>query len=235
VSKSPPARQLAAENDRADELLMQRALIALPLVTIAGVAAGGYFMGPPVAVLVLAAGVLLAAIAAFWSSIRALFGQTPLSREDAFALGAPSAEEEQKRAVLRAIKDLEFEHGVGKISDDDYRDLLARYRDQAKRLLRVIDDAALPERNKVEALVAAHLKKEGIAALSKTAPDESDVREEPEEPEEPEERDDDSDADKAATSPCGVCNTDNDVDAVFCKKCGTRLDDDDDDDEEDAS
>ena len=37
-----------------------------------------------------------------------------------------ATEEEQKRAVLRALKDLEFEHSVGKIDDADYAEMLDR-------------------------------------------------------------------------------------------------------------
>ena len=133
----------------------------------------GFIFGPAMSVLVLAVGALIAAIATLWQSIRALFGETPLSREDAFAIGAPSAEEEQKRAVLRAIKDLEFEHSVGKISREDYQVLVSRYRAEAKRLLRQIDDQASPERERVERMVAAHLRARGIEPgwLSPTRPD----------------------------------------------------------------
>ncbi len=114
-------------------------------------------------VLVLAAGALVSVIAIFWASLRTLVGETPLSGADAYALGAPRAEEEQKRAVLRALKDLEFEHSVGKISEEDYEALVARYRADAKRLLRVIDEHADPARRKVEDLVAARLFREGLA------------------------------------------------------------------------
>ena len=40
----------------------------------------------------------------------------PLGFEEALGMGAPSKVEEEKRSVLRALKDLEYERGVGKIS-----------------------------------------------------------------------------------------------------------------------
>jgi hypothetical protein len=69
-------------------------------------------------------------------------------------LGQPSAEEEQKRAVLRALKDLEYERSVGKISDHDYADLSARYREDAKRLIQAVDANLTPARERAEKLLA---------------------------------------------------------------------------------
>ncbi|HZF51855.1 MAG TPA: zinc ribbon domain-containing protein [Polyangiaceae bacterium] len=134
----------------------------IPLVTLAAMIGVGAVMGPAPAILVLAGGSLVGVIAMFWASLRTLFGETPLSGADAYALGAPRAEEEQKQAVLRALKDLEFERSVGKISEEDYQALVARYRAEAKRLLRVLDADAQPRRHQVEALVADHLRKEGL-------------------------------------------------------------------------
>jgi ribosomal protein L40E len=134
----------------------------VPLVTLAVMIVVGAFVGPGPAILVLAGGALVGVIATFWASIRTLFGETPLSGADAYAIGAPRAEEEQKQAVLRALKDLEFERSVGKISEEDYQVLVARYRAEAKRLLRVLDADARPRREQVEALVTSHLRKEGL-------------------------------------------------------------------------
>jgi ribosomal protein L40E len=115
-----------------------------------------------VLILLLAGGALVAVIAVFWASLRTLFGETPLSGADAYAIGAPRAEEEQKQAVLRALKDIEFERSVGKISEEDYQVLVARYRAEAKRLLRMLDADAQPRRKQVESLVEDHLRKEGL-------------------------------------------------------------------------
>lgn len=158
---------MSEEEKRSDRAELEERLIrhlplgAAALIVVITVIVGSIW-GPSFGVLVLAVGAMLAAVATLWNSLRALFGETPLSREDAFAIGAPSAEEEQKRAVLRAIKDLEFEHGVGKISSEDYQELVTRYRAEAKRLLRTIDEHASPERERVERLVARHLRAQGI-------------------------------------------------------------------------
>src|SRR5215218_9781181 len=105
--------------------------VGVPVGTIVLALLAGYVQGPSIAILVLAGGALIAVIATFWASVRTLFGETPLSGADAYALGAPRSEEEQKQAVLRALKDLEFERSVGKISEEDYKALVAKYRAEA--------------------------------------------------------------------------------------------------------
>ncbi|WP_437997938.1 hypothetical protein WMF26_46280 [Sorangium sp. So ce185] len=142
--------------------IVHYARFGVPLAALAGAGVAGLVAGPPAAILVLAGGALVAVIAIFWASLRVLLGETPLSGADAYAIGAPRAEEEQKQAVLRALKDLEFERSVGKISDEDYADLVAKYRAEAKRLLRVLDADAQPRREQVAALVARHLRRAGL-------------------------------------------------------------------------
>ncbi len=207
----PPSRQNTRQAAEAEQRVLGQLRLALPLVAILATTVAGALLGPGPAVLVLAGFALLAAIESLWSSLQALLGEAPLSREDAYAYGAPSAEEEQKRAVLRALKDLEFERGVGKISDEDFAELTARYRAEAKRLLQVIDERGRPGREKVEKLVDQLLKEQGLDSTHEPANDtESESEAE-------------SEADPRA-QPCPHCQTANDDDAVFCKKCGARLD-----------
>jgi tetratricopeptide (TPR) repeat protein len=51
---------------------------------------------------------------------------------------------EAKRRVLRALRELEFEHAAGHVSDDDYAELCARYETEAATILTDLDrlDAA---------------------------------------------------------------------------------------------
>ncbi|XXY54810.1 zinc ribbon domain-containing protein [Sorangium sp. So ce269] len=142
--------------------IVHYARFGVPLAALVGAGVAGLVAGPPAAILVLAGGALVAVIAIFWASLRVLLGETPLSGADAYALGAPRAEEEQKQSVLRALKDLEFERSVGKISDEDYAELVAKYRAEAKRLLRLLDADAQPRREQVAALVARHLRRAGL-------------------------------------------------------------------------
>lgn len=221
-----------------DQRITEYLKIGIPAATIAAAGAAGYSQGAPAVVLVLAAGTLVAVIAIFWSSLRTLVGETPLSGADAYALGAPRAEEEQKRSVLRALKDLEFERGVGKISEEDYQALVTKYRGEAKRLLKVLEDDAAPERRRVEKLVQERLAEAGLAETAK-ADDNEEEDEEAASPPPPKKK---VEAKKAEAKKaeavkkvaCAKCGTKNDPDATFCKKCGKRQRPDEDDEDEGA-
>ncbi len=132
---------------------------ALPAVTIVTALVVGVAVGVEVSLLVVAAGALAGVIALLWASVQALTGESPLTLEEAMTLGAPSAEEEQKRSVLRALKDLEFERSVGKISEEDYAELSARYRNEAKRLMQLVDEGAQPDRERAEKALQERLAK----------------------------------------------------------------------------
>lgn len=133
------------------------ARVALPVFALVTAALAGVLLGIEIAILVVAAAALIGVIALIWASVQSLTGESALSLEEALGFAAPSAEEEQKRSVLRALKDLEYERGVGKISEEDYAELSERYRAEAKRLMRSLDESSLPEREKVERLLAARL------------------------------------------------------------------------------
>lgn len=228
----------------------------LPIVILLGAIFAGTRLGPPGVVLVLAGGALIGVITAFWVSVRTLIGETPLSGADAYALGAPAAEEEAKRAVIRALKDIEYERSVGKISEEDYSELKARYRAEVKRLMRQIDETALPRREHVEDLVRKRLQKEGLVdspeaqttepkrddkpgkkkkqrglrAKEDAAPIPKRAESDAEDEAAPAKEADDAVAAKPtpkaeaeiAQRTCSMCGTRNDLDAVFCKKCGAR-------------
>jgi hypothetical protein len=124
--------------------------------------AGFYGYGP--ALMALAAGALLLGITLLWGSVQSLTGETPLTLEEALTLGAPSAEEEQKRALLRALKDLEYERSVGKITPEDYKELSARYRAEAIRLMQDLDESLGPARERAEKLLSERLAREAEEA-----------------------------------------------------------------------
>jgi hypothetical protein len=132
-----------------------RWLYPLAIVVLAVVL--GQFFGLGLGLLIVAGGVLGGSIWLIWSSLQGLGGDVPITLEEALSLGAPSAEEEQKRAVLRALKDLEYERAVGKISEDDYASLAEHYRSEAKRLLRAVDRDLSPERERAERILAERL------------------------------------------------------------------------------
>lgn len=229
--------------ERLNEILI-RGRPYTPLLLVALVAISAVTRGLGVALLVLAAGMLLFAIANLWQSVQSLGDEGDLSLDEALALAAPSAEEEKKRSVLRALKDLEYERGVGKVSEEDYAVLSARYRDEARRLLQELDKAETPARAKVEALLAKRLEREQIevakAIVEKAkaqAAEEAEDRDEDEDEgekgvssERPEraavaepEAGEDEEGESEDTSTCVDCGTHNDADARFCKQCGKTM------------
>jgi len=195
---------------------------------VVGLAIG---LGP--AFLVLAGGILLGAVMLLWSSLGRLTGEAPLTLDEAIGLAAPSAEEERKRAVVRALKDLDYERSVGKISEEDYAELSARYRTEAKSLLRSLETELSPLRKKAEALLAARLKSEGLAAKPNGKDESGPASGEPEAQTEARSGAMTEAAGAAAPaeaapratarSECPKCHTPNDADARFCKRCGAGL------------
>lgn len=135
----------------------------LPVAWLLAAVAAGFVWGVQLVLLVLAAGAIALVITMMWASVQALTGGSPLGFEEALGMGAPSKVEEEKRSVLRALKDLEYERGVGKISPEDYAELLAKYRAEAKRLIQSVDDALGPARQEVEKALALRLARAGLS------------------------------------------------------------------------
>ncbi|MGH9347752.1 MAG: hypothetical protein ACRD26_10855 [Vicinamibacterales bacterium] len=108
-----------------------------------------------------------------------------------------AALERDKVLVLRAIKDLEFDRAMGKVSEKDFADMSARLRARATGLLRQLDrDAGY--RDEIEREIARRLG----------APPPPVVAGPP--------------VSGTAARAC-ACGTANDPDARFCKSCGSNL------------
>jgi hypothetical protein len=161
------------------------------------------------ALLILAAGALLGAIALLWASVRTLSGDAPLPAGfEGATLARHGVDDlaERKLRVLRALKDLEGEHALGKIDDADYRTVSAKYREEAKAVMRKMDLEIAPRLEEAERLAQEYLAQPshsgGAAASSASA------------------------APVAASDgrrTCPSCATSNEADATFCKQCGTSM------------
>jgi hypothetical protein len=136
-------------------------------LTIVAMAVAGLIWGRGLVLLTLGAFVLGAVIWTFWESVRSLTGDAQLTIDEALGLGAPSAEEERKRAVLRSLKDLEYERGVGKVSEADYRELSSKYREEAKALLQLLDQTLGPARLRAEQLLEERIKAAGLTTAER--------------------------------------------------------------------
>lgn len=117
----------------------------------------------------------------------------------------------EKQTLLLALRDLDAEREAGKLGEGDYEDLNARYRGRAREVLRELDAQVAPHRDKARTLLAAASSGATNALTTKKNAD----AEVP--------AADASAQRAAASSSCPSCSTANDVDAVFCKKCGTRM------------
>jgi hypothetical protein len=210
------------ERERADE--MERALAratawGIPAVTAVTTITVGVLFGVGPGILVVASGALVSVIAFLWASLRTLGGDAPLP-EGLVAAGSArhdvSSADERKRRTLRALKDLEHEHAIGKIDDTDYEVISARYRETAKAILREMDFQVEPMRAKAEEIARAHLAKKGLGAAGTADGERAVVAKDAPAP----------DSTKKASAPrlaCTSCATSNEPDATFCKKCGARL------------
>jgi hypothetical protein len=110
----------------------------------------------------------------------------------------------EKTLVLRSIKELEFDHAMRKVSDQDFAEIGSRLRARAMELIEDLD--------RLEQASGARADEPVFVRLAAEAPVADDVGVfaglvEP----------------AAVSRDCGACGTANDADARFCKGCGARL------------
>src|SRR5688500_516497 len=114
----------------------------------------------------------------------------------------------EKNLLLRLIKELEFDHAMGKVAEGDYDDMVIRLRSRAVRILQQLDNTSSGYRELIERELAKRLVRAGSS--TKVEPYEEPQAEAPV----------GLDFSRAA---CASCGTANDPDARFCKSCGSKL------------
>ncbi|MBI3048274.1 MAG: zinc ribbon domain-containing protein, partial [Acidobacteria bacterium] len=123
-----------------------------------------------------------------------------------------AALEREKTLVLRAIKDLEFDHAMGKTSDKDFAEMSARLRVRAAGLIGQLDTGAGYREQieqEIEKRVGRTTTPHRASAVgtptegSPGAPDKARAT--------------------SSANTCAACSTVNDADARFCKQCGAVL------------
>ena len=146
---------------------------------------------------------LLFVLLALWQSLRTLLADVQgLSGEaEAVTESGRRSLVREKESLLGAIRELRFEHDLGKLSDADLAQLESGYRGRAREVLRELDEELEPHREAARALVEQARGKSAKAEVAQPPK---------------------ADAAQAAPS-CGACGTRNDADAQFCKKCGGKL------------
>jgi hypothetical protein len=110
-----------------------------------------------------------------------------------------AALEREKMLALRAIKELDFDRAMGKLSESDWKDMSGRLRARAGRLIRQLD-AGSGYRSQIEQEIARRLSVRD-ARFTESRPS----------------------AKASVERVCTTCTTANDADARFCKNCGQKL------------
>ena len=118
------------------------------------------------------------------------------SGSDIIAGRTRAALEREKTLALRSIKELEFDHAMGKVSQKDFAEMEARLRARAARLMRQLDAGTASYRDEIEKELA---KRIGAPPPVQATPS------------------------RVITRPCAGCGMSNDTDAKFCKACGARV------------
>jgi hypothetical protein len=139
-----------------------------PLVVVAAITLS-LIWGLSAAILFLAACALCLSIFFLWGSLQTIDQNDQMDFEEAMALAAPSATEEQKRAILRTLKDLEYELSVGKISQEDFDQVSTEYRAEAKRLIYEHDEELKGRLKLAEKHVKARLAQEKLDTKKRKA------------------------------------------------------------------
>jgi hypothetical protein len=225
-----PVRPTAVrDGDEAERFLGRVVAAGLPIASVLGAIIVGFVASVGSGLLVLASGALLGTIALLWASVRTLSGDAPLPA-DLEALAGQShdvdALAEQKRRVLRALKDLASEHAIGKIDDADYEAIANQYRDEAKTLMREMDRKGAPSLVEAERVAGEYLASHGLGRVENGAGANAGAG-----------AGAGSNAGAGAGANAGAgsnagergrlacpgCATSNEPDAAFCKKCGSAM------------
>jgi hypothetical protein len=163
-----PARIKSAQPKPADDTLQPWqffVLAALACATAVTFVVRG--QGPTVVILLalLMGGVALIGIAAL-RTVRPLVGP---EQEDAVMIGqrTRAALEREKHLTLRAIKDLEFDRAMGKLSEEDFKEMSGRLRVRAAGLIKQLD-AGAGYRTQVEQDLAKRLGANAEAVATPT-------------------------------------------------------------------
>jgi hypothetical protein len=136
-----------------------------------------------------------AAAGAFYRTLAPLVSPIVLRGGEPISERTREALEREKLLVLRSIKELEFDRAMGKLSQKDFDEMSGRLRARALSLMKQLEVGSVGYTPAIERELAARLA--AAPAMTGSAP--------------------------AAPAAACACGTANDADALFCKKCGTRL------------
>lgn len=183
----------------------------------------GSLSGPTIA--------LAMAVASLWATglllVQSARGLTAVSSADErleaqAAVGRRRRELQREYHLLkRALKELELDRSMGKLSDSDYSEIRGRYRERAVRVLRQLDQGESYEQQ-IERDLAVRRNALGRNAQSVAIDGKADDAK-AEQSAKAEKSPASDERPTVIATACAECGTRNDVDARFCKSCGQRL------------
>jgi hypothetical protein len=123
----------------------------------------GVAIDAPTLGLAVACAALIGALRGMWGVVFALTRprvETIVSESEVgLGLGSKAELREEKQRVLRAIKELEFDHAMGKLSDHDFKQVGDGYRLRAIEVIRALDE----DQGELHPLLREHLESLGQA------------------------------------------------------------------------
>lgn len=160
----------------------------------------------PVAIILLSCGIFAAAYVGLMALRTALplAGSTQEDAPETLGERSRAALEREKMLALRSIKELEFDRGMGKVSEKDFAEMSARLRARAARLMRQLDAGSLYQ-DQIAREVEKLLPRESVGRTLSAPPGAPQP------------------AQARAANACAACAAANDPDAKFCKNCGARM------------
>jgi len=144
------------------------------------------------------------AAAGFYRMMAPLVGNGAPMAGEALSERARAVLAREKALVLRALKDLEFDRSMGKVSQTDCEEMAGRLRTRALSLMKQLDEDGTGYRTIIERELSARLAGRAAGRVADQSPE-------------------------PGLAPAAVaegvcsCGTANDADALFCKRCGTKL------------
>ncbi len=210
-----------------DELIAKNLPSIAAIVVALGATVVRVRFGWPAVLLWLSFCALSGSILLFWESLRSALDPESLGDDndlDHRAL-AQAELEDRKRAALRALRDVKQEQELGKLSDEDAKELEIRYRAEARAVMQELDDLLGEHLARAESEFDKLVAEVTTAATPSESSDDSSAKQATESSSPAAETADAKPADKPVEAhvECPSCKTHNDRDARFCKGCGAKI------------